>query len=120
MSEADNLSERVRELIGYHSAKKQETPEQTLNRLLDEYVCGAPHLTFETLCVTKESWGRDGLSRICRRHNRASPCPRGANTREIVVASFRGRHYAIDGNNRINHWLKKGETGPFQILLIEV
>jgi len=55
----------------------------------------------------REKRSTDELTRFLRGHDRVNPqrtdCP-------IIVAVYEGEERLLDGNNRINYWVKQGNT----------
>jgi hypothetical protein len=76
-----------------------------------------PVLTREMLSVTRERWP---LERLAPRvhpdaHGRARP---KRDDRPILLLEWKGRHFLIDGINRINHRVREARPGPHEVIVI--
>jgi len=76
-----------------------------------------PVLTREMLSVTRERWPLDRLASLVHpdAHGRARP---KQDDRPILLLEWMGRHYLIDGTNRVNRRLREKVAGPHDVLVI--
>lgn len=112
-----------------HHAKPGHGWIETLNRLwrknrfvtsLDGLLkldAEPPVLTREMLSVTRERWGLDRLAPLVHpdAHGRARP---KKDDLPVLVLEWRGRHFLIDGLNRINRRVRAREAGPHEVIVI--
>lgn len=78
-----------------------------------------PVLTRDMLTVTGEQWPLERLAPLVHvdAHDRAKP-KRG--DRPILLLEWRGRHFLIDGINRINRRVRDRQPGPHAVIVIHV
>jgi hypothetical protein len=114
--------------LGHH-AKPGHDWVETLNRLWrkNRFVTSLdgmlklevepPVLTRAMLAVTRERWPLDRLAPLVHpdAHGRARP---KKDELPVLVLEWRGRHFLIDGLNRINRRLRAGEPGPHEVIVI--
>ena len=76
-----------------------------------------PMLTREMLSVTRERWPLDRLAPLVHpdAHDRARP---KRDERPILLLEWRGRHFLIDGINRINRRVREQLAGPHEVIVI--
>lgn len=76
-----------------------------------------PVLTAEMLAVTRERWPLERLAPLVHpdAHGRARP---KRDERPILLLEWQGRHFLIDGINRINRRVREGLAGPHEVLVI--
>jgi hypothetical protein len=76
-----------------------------------------PVLTREMLSVTRERWPLERLVPLVHpdAHGRARP---KRDDRPILLLEWQGRHYLIDGTNRVNRRLREKLAGPHEVLVI--
>jgi hypothetical protein len=76
-----------------------------------------PVLTREMLSVSRERWPLERLAALAHpdAHGRARP---KRDERPILLLEWKGRHYLIDGTNRVNRRLREGLPGPHDVLVI--
>lgn len=108
---------QVCEILKWHNQGNDRCID-TLNRLWRKHsqVCGAdgeeilavPTLSEDKLTVRSEHWSLDQLAALRREHRRDS----AASFPPVIVLEWSGRTFLIDGNNRVNFWLKQGNAGP--------
>lgn len=118
----------LEDALGHH-AKPGHDWAETLNRLwrknrfvtsLDGMLkleAEPPVLTRAMLAVTRERWPLERLSALVHpdAHGRARPKKDGL---PVLVLEWRGRHFLIDGLNRINRRVRAGEPGPHEVIVI--
>ena len=119
----------VRSELEFHRRKPAHDWIDTLNRLwrknrfvmsmdgmlkLDE---PPPVLTREMLDVSRESWPLERLAPLVHvdSHDRARP---KRDERPILLLEWRGRHFLIDGINRINRRVRENQAGPHEVIVI--
>lgn len=66
--------------------------------------------------VRKQVLSVEELRRLRRHHDR--PFPKRT-FEPIVVLSFRGEQFVVEGHNRVNKWLSEGGTTPRRAIMIE-
>jgi len=76
-----------------------------------------PVLKREMLTVTRELWPLERLAPLVHvdSHDRARPKRDG---RPILLLEWQGRHYLIDGINRINRRVREKQAGPHDVIVI--
>jgi hypothetical protein len=76
-----------------------------------------PVLKREMLTVTRELWPLERLAPLVHMdsHDRARPKRDG---RPILLLEWQGRHYLIDGINRINRRVREKQAGPHDVIVI--
>jgi hypothetical protein len=76
-----------------------------------------PVLTREMLLVTRERWPLERLAPLVHpdAHGRARP---KKDDLPVLVLEWRGRHFLIDGLNRINRRVRAREAGPHDVIVI--
>jgi hypothetical protein len=76
-----------------------------------------PVLTREMLSVSRELWPLERLGPLVHpdAHGRARP---KRDDRPILLLEWQGRHYLIDGTNRVNRRLREKLAGPHEVLVI--
>jgi hypothetical protein len=114
--------------LGHH-AKTAHGWIDTLNRLwrknrfvtsldgmlkLDEQ---PPLLTRAMLSVTRERWPLERLASLVHpdAHGRSRP---KRDDLPVLVLEWRGRHFLIDGLNRVNRRVRDREAGPHAVIVI--
>lgn len=114
--------------LGHH-AKKPHDWIDTLNRLwrknrfvtsLDGVLkldAEPPVLTRAMLSVTRERWPLERLAALVHpdAHGRARP---KRDELPVLVLEWRGRHFLIDGQNRINRRVRNRHAGPHEVIVI--
>ena len=118
----------VEDALGHH-AKPGHGAIETLNRLwrknrfvtsLDGVLkldAEPPVLTREMLTATRERWPLERLAPLVHpdAHGRARP---KKDDLPVLVLEWRGRHFLIDGLNRVNRRLRAREPGPHAVIVI--
>ena len=105
MSETDAVWGRVRDAFKAHQIPGIDlTPQMALNRIAAKCI----HLSFDpSNCrVYEESLSTDELRQLVRYHERDDPERDGGS---IVVLVYKGQRFVIDGNKRVNKWVKGGK-----------
>ena len=119
----------VRSQLEFHQRKPAHDWIDTLNRLWrkNRFVMSMdgmlklrevpPVLTREMLSVSREQWPLEKLAPLVHpdAHDRARPKKDGL---PILVLEWSGRHYLIDGINRINRRVREGSPGPHEVVVI--
>ena len=77
-----------------------------------------PVLTRDMLSVTRESWPLERLVPLVHvdAHDRARP---KRDDRPVLLLEWQGRHFLIDGINRINRRKRDGLAGPHDVIVIQ-
>jgi len=129
MTEDEDDWKLVESELGFHQRRPADGWIDTLNRLwrknrfvmsmdgvlkLDE---PPPVLTAEMLSVTRERWPLERLVPLLHvdAHARARPKRDGL---PILVLEWKGRHFLIDGINRINRRARDRDAGPHAVIVI--
>jgi len=75
-----------------------------------------PVLTREMLTVSGERWPLERLAPLVHvdAHDRARP---KRDDRPILLLEWQGRHFLIDGINRINRRRRDGRAGPHDVIV---
>ena len=78
-----------------------------------------PVLKGEMLGISRERWPLERLAPLVHAdaHGRARP---KRDDRPILVIEWNGRHYLIDGINRVNRRIRAREPGPHEVIVIHV
>jgi hypothetical protein len=78
-----------------------------------------PVLTAEMLGISRERWPLGRLAPLVHAdaHGRARP---KRDDRPILVLEWDGRHFLIDGINRVNRRVRAREPGPHEVIVIHV
>ena len=76
-----------------------------------------PVLTREMLAISRERWPLERLAPLVHvdAHDRRRP---KRDDRPILVLEWRGRHFLIDGINRVNRRVRAREPGPHDVIVI--
>ena len=106
-----------------HREKKNDTPEETLNRLwlkhFDEpefkygveFIQAVPRcLTDENTSVALQEWSTEKLSKLII-NDRDRPIL-GRETDPVIIVKFRNIDCLIDGGRRITKWRKEKDPSP--------
>jgi hypothetical protein len=127
-AEDDVLWNEVTEQLGFHNRPGHGWLD-TLNRLWrkNRYVTSLdgvlkldeppPVLTREMLSVSRERWPLERLAPLVHAdaHGRARP---KRDDRPILLLEWQGRHFLIDGINRINRRARERLAGPHEVIVI--
>jgi len=95
---------------------KDRTPQHRLNRLTREFVGDCPNVDASTFQIRLEKWSTEDFSKVRRHHTREKP--RGFDGAVFVVI-LKGERLLIDGGNRVNVWLRDGDTEIHDVVVIE-
>jgi len=115
--------------LGFHRRKPAHEWIDTLNRLWrkNRFVMSMdgvlklhekpPALTREMLAVSRERWPLERLAPLVHpdAHDRARP---RRDDLPVLVLEWSGRHYLIDGINRINLRVRERLPGPHDVIVI--
>jgi hypothetical protein len=118
----------VESALGHH-AKPGHDGIDTLNRLwrknrfvtsLDGVLkldAEPPVLTRAMLHATRERWPLERLAPLVHpdAHGRSRP---KRDDLPVLVLEWRGRHFLIDGLNRVNRRVRAREAGPHEVIVI--
>ena len=129
MAEDADAWKLVESQLGFHQRKPTDGWIDTLNRLWrkNRFVMSMdgvlkldappPVLTREMLSLTREQWPLERLAPLVHvdSHDRARP---KRDALPILVLEWRGRHYLIDGINRINRRARDRDAGPHEVIVI--
>jgi hypothetical protein len=76
-----------------------------------------PQLTRDMLTVSSERWPLERLAPLVHvdAHDRARP---KRDDRPILLLEWQGRHFLIDGINRINRRVSARQPGPHDVIVI--
>jgi hypothetical protein len=76
-----------------------------------------PLLTREMLSISSERWPLERLAPLLHpdAHGRSRP---KRDDRPILLLEWQGRHYLIDGTNRVNRRAREKLAGPHEVLVI--
>lgn len=122
------LWDEAMEQLGFHARPGHDWLD-TLNRLWrkNRFVMSMdgvlkldappPELTRDMLSVSRERWPLEQLAPLVHpdAHDRARPKD---DTRPILLLEWRGRHFLIDGINRINRRVRARQPGPHDVVVI--
>ncbi len=120
---------QVQNQLEFHRRKPAHGWIDTLNRLWrkNRYVMSMdgvlklpeqpPILTREMLSVSRECWPLERLAPLVHAdaHDRARP---KRDDLPILVLEWSGRHFLIDGINRINRRVRERRPGPHDVIVI--
>jgi hypothetical protein len=129
MAEDDQAWRLVESELGFHRRKPTHDWIDTLNRLWrkNRFVMSMdgmlkleeppPVLTRAMLSVTRERWPLERLAPLVHpdAHDRARP---KRDDLPILVLEWRGRHFLIDGINRVNRRVRERSQGPHDVIVI--
>jgi hypothetical protein len=121
--------ESVRTQLDFHRRKPAHDWIDTLNRLWrkNRFVMSEdgvlklpdkpPILTKAMLSVSAEHWPLERLAPLVHpdAHGRARP---KRDDLPILVLEWRGRHFLIDGINRVNRRKRAADAGPHDVIVI--
>ena len=115
MSDTDALWERVHDAFKAHQI---EGIDHTTQMALDRIAAKCIRLSFNLLnCTVREEFlSLDELRQLKRYHDEDQP---SQDWGSIVVLIYKGERVVIDGNKRVNKWVKKGSTELRSALVIE-
>ena len=122
------LWEEAKAQLGFHARPGHDWLD-TLNRLWrkNRFVMSMdgvlklaeppPVLTREMLEVSRERWPLERLAPLVHvdSHDRARP---KSDERPILLLEWQGRHFLIDGINRINRRARDKQAGPHEVIVI--
>ena len=76
-----------------------------------------PVLTRAMLSISRQRWPLERLAPLVHvdSHDRARP---KRDDRPILLLEWRGRHFLIDGINRVNRRVRAGDGGPHDVIVI--
>jgi hypothetical protein len=115
MSDGDALWDQVRAAFEAHQIPGiDHTPQMALDRIAAKCI----HLSFnDSNCTVREqALSLDDLRHLRCYHDNAHPERDGDS---IVVLVHEGQRFVIDGNKRVNKWVKEGSTERRSALIIE-
>jgi hypothetical protein len=115
MNDTDALWDRVRDAFKAHQIPGiDRTPQMALGRLAAKCIL----LSFNgSNCTVREEYlSLDELQQLIRYHDNAHAKRDGG---PIVVLVYEGQRFVIDGNKRVNKWLKGGDTELRSALILE-
>jgi hypothetical protein len=120
LSNAEALWRRIYESFHFHrfSVKPPDPDSQTaLNRIAAKCI-GVPGRSFDpsTCSVRAQVLSVEQLRQLRLHHTRSRP---QRDEQPIVVLSFEGQLYVVDGNTRVNRWLADGSSQPRAAIIIE-
>jgi hypothetical protein len=96
--------------------KSTETASECLNRLVRERVENKGlRVDEETATVAHELWSTTRLHELDRKHDRTN---KENDRRPIVVVVHGDRKLLIDGNHRVNRWLREATIDDHEVLVI--
>jgi hypothetical protein len=116
MSEAaDRLWREARDAFEPHRLRPIDRDAQMA---LDRIAAKCLRISFnERNCTIREEvLDLDGLRELIVYHENASP---GQDHEPIIVLSFKGARYVIDGNKRVNAWRATGRPQSRRAIIIE-
>ena len=112
--EESELWDEARAAFVAHQIPKIDLePQMALNRIAAKCL----RISFDdTNCTIREELlNLDDLNRLDVFHDNSVP---GSDHEPIVVLSFRGKQYVIDGNKRVNAWRKTGKPQTRRAIVI--
>jgi hypothetical protein len=114
---ADDLWRLVYSSLEHHRKAKDPSAHAVLNRLVNERFPSGPRLELnDTTCAIGEhEYSTRELEGFERWHKRDTPASDGGS---IVVAQCRGRNLVIDGNNRVNRWIRESSRDLHHAIVI--
>ena len=114
MREDNDLWQRVYEGFAYQG---DPTPQIGLNRIAAKCLQLKTTQSFDcSNCTVREVFlPLHEISQFDRHHERDRPRRESGS---IVVLSYSGKHYVLDGHNRISKWMKEGSTELRSVLII--
>jgi hypothetical protein len=94
----------------------------TVNRLwaknpFVKHPAALPVISREGFDVTRESWDLDRLWELVHLTQRTDFAP-AATHHPIVVVRWEGAEYLVDGRRRICRWMREGDEGPHEVLVV--
>ena len=129
MPTIDDVRNRV--WLDHKPPLKEETPEQTLDRLWEkhrgsreskfgkEFVSGSLEaLTEENTSVDSEQLPSDELGRLLDREK--SMPPKGGKNTPVVIIRYQGRNSLLDGGKRVTKWCSANPPTIHEAWVIEV
>ena len=116
MSDTDALWERVHDAFKAHQI---EGIDHTTQMALDRIAAKCIRLSFNLLnCTVREEFlSLDDLRRL-KRYDEKDDRP-NRESGSIVVLVYKGERVVIDGNKRVNKWVKEGSSERRSALVIE-
>ncbi len=115
MSDTDALWKRVDDAFKDHRLRlEDQTPQVNLNRIAANCI----GIWFDSLnCTVHEVFlSLDELRQLKRYHDEDQP---SRDWGSIVVLVYKGERVVIDGNKRVNKWVKEGSSERRSALVIE-
>jgi hypothetical protein len=76
-----------------------------------------PVLRREMLSVTRERWPVERLAQLVHPDALGRARPK-RDDRPVLLLEWQGRHFLIDGINRINRRVRERQTGPHEVIVI--
>jgi hypothetical protein len=117
MEEAAGLWKAIYESFEYHRKDVDPDAQSAMNRVAMNCLHLSMRRSFDpSNCrVYSELLKPEQLHGLKRYHEREAPYHlRGP----IVVLSFQGQPYVIEGNNRVNAWVNRQFRGPFSVIFV--
>ncbi len=115
MNDTDALWKRVDDAFKDHRLRlEDQTPQVNLNRIAANCI----GIWFDSLnCTVHEVFlSLDELRQLKRYHDEDQP---SRDWGSIVVLVYKGERVVIDGNKRVNKWVKEGSSERRSALVIE-
>src|SRR5262245_38709949 len=110
----ENLWAEARALFEPHRMPIDRDGQAALNRIAAK--CLRFSFDSTTCAIWEEALTLDDLNRLEVFHRDAKP---GREVEPIVVLSFKGKRYVIDGNKRVNAWRATGKPQTRRAIVIE-
>jgi hypothetical protein len=114
---ADDLWQIVYARLEHPRKAKDHSANAVLNRLVNERFPSGPPLELnQTTCsIGEHEYSTRELEAFERWHKRDTPA---SDAGSIVVAQCRGRSFVIDGNNRVNRWIRENSRDLHRAIVI--
>lgn len=117
-TEVSTLWDEALSLLEFHRKAHDSTAIDVLNRLVSERVSGirGVRLGPDSCTIREDRWPIERLASAERKHQRDAP---RYMIEPVIVVAYAGRTLLIDGNNRVNEWLARGERRTRRVLIME-
>lgn len=116
MSDPEELWRQIRESFEWHRIRGFDSDAQAA---MDRVAMKCLGYSFnDTNCtVREETLDETSLQKLKLRLGQTSEPRRSGGP--IVLLRYGGEMYVIDGNRRVNKWIKQKSKGPFRAIVVE-
>ena len=116
MSDAEELWQQIHESFKHNHLIRgfDSDPQAAMDRVAMK--CLGFSFNSTNCTVREEMLEAAALHKLVLKHGRTKPFHLKD---PIVVLVYEGKRFVIDGNRRVNKWIKQKEKGPFKAIVVE-